>query len=62
MRNRKYKPIQVHAETHAIIKSYCDEYGFKIGGFIRMVVEKELQGWKPEDDSNKKRLLVETKN
>ena len=62
MRNKKYKPIQVHAETHAIIKSYCDEYGFKIGGFIRMVVEKELQGWKPEDDSNKKRLLVETKN
>ena len=62
MRNRKYKPIQVHAETHAIIKSYWDEYGFKIGGFIRMVVEKELQGWKPVDGSNKKRLLVETKN
>ena len=62
MRNIKYKPIQVHAETHAIIKSYCDEYGFKIGGFIRMIVEKELQGWKPEDGSNKKRLLVEIKN
>ena len=36
MINKKYKPIQVPAETHAIIKSYCDEYGFKIGGFIRM--------------------------
>ena len=41
MRNKKYKPIQVPAETHAIIKSYCDEYGFKIGGFIRMIVEKD---------------------
>ena len=62
MRNKKYKPIQVPAETHAIIKSYCDEYGFKIGGFIRMIVEKELLGWKPNDGNNKKRLLVETKS
>ena len=56
MRNKKYKPIQVPAETHAIIKSYCDEYGFKIGGFIRMIVEKELLGWKPNGEKNKKRL------
>ena len=44
-------------------KVHCESHEFRNSDdLVRMIVEKELLGWKPNDGNNKKRLLVETKN
>lgn len=41
--DKKYSGFFSEAEEKGI-KKYCEKHGFKVSGFIRWVVKKELNG------------------
>ena len=41
---KKYGMIQVSAETHQLLREYCNHHGFKMGGFIEAIIKQYIKG------------------
>jgi hypothetical protein len=34
--------LQIKKEIHTLLKSYCDEHGFKMGSLVENLIKKQL--------------------
>ena len=46
VKRKQYGMIQVSAETHQLLKNYCEHHGFKLGGFVEAVIKQYIKGKK----------------
>jgi hypothetical protein len=38
----KYAMLQIKKETHELLKSYCEEHGFKMGSLVENLIKKHV--------------------
>ena len=43
---KKYAMIQIDAELHAVLKDFCKEKGYKIGGLIESLIKDRIESSK----------------
>jgi hypothetical protein len=43
----KYAMLQIKKETHELLKSYCEEHGFKMGSLVENLIKKHINPPKP---------------
>ena len=56
MESKGRKQITISEKTHSRVKEFCDEYGFKMQGWIDHVLREKLEQYKglpPFDKLNK---------
>jgi hypothetical protein len=41
--------LQIKKEIHTLLKSYCDEHGFKMGSLVENLIKKQLGFTKPQE-------------
>lgn len=39
--------LQIKKETHELLKSYCEEHGFKMGSLVENLIKKHINPPKP---------------
>lgn len=44
----KYAMLQIKKETHELLKSYCEEHGFKMGSLVENLIKKHIGVSKPQ--------------
>ena len=44
VKRKQYGMIQVSAETHQLLKNYCEHHGFRIGGLVEAIVKQYIKG------------------
>lgn len=49
---KRYKMIQIDEETHAVLKEFCEERGYKISGLIRSLVKEKIRSSKKVASKN----------
>jgi len=37
-----YAMLQIKKETHELLKSYCEEHGFKMGSLVENLIKKHV--------------------
>jgi hypothetical protein len=52
--------LQIKKETHTILKTYCEENGFKMGSLVEKLIRKHINSEKQK--SVKPDYIVRTKN
>ena len=55
-----YSMLQIKKETHTILKTYCEENGFKMGSFVEKLIRKHINSEKQK--LVKPDYIVRTKN
>jgi hypothetical protein len=55
-----YSMLQIKKETHTILKTYCEENGFKMGSLVEKLIRKHINSEKQK--SVKPDYIVRTKN
>lgn len=43
----KYAMLQIKKETHELLKTYCEEHGFKMGSLVENLIKKHIGVTKP---------------
>jgi hypothetical protein len=38
----KYAMLQLNKETHVLLKSYCEEHGFKMSSLVDKLIKKHI--------------------
>ncbi len=38
----EHSMLQIKKEIHTLLKSYCDEYGFKMGSLVENLIKERL--------------------
>jgi len=46
----KYAMLQIKKETHELLKTYCEEHGFKMGCLVENLIKKHVGFIKPKSD------------
>jgi len=44
----KYAMLQIKKETHELLKTYCEEHGFKMGSLVENLIKKHIGFTKPQ--------------
>lgn len=44
----KYAMLQIKKETHELLKTYCEEHGFKMGSLVENLIKKHIGVSKPQ--------------
>jgi hypothetical protein len=44
----KYAMLQIKKETHELLKTYCEEHGFKMGSLVENLIKKHVGVTKPQ--------------
>jgi hypothetical protein len=44
--NKKYAMIQIDAEVHQMLKEFCKEKGYKIGGLVESLIKDKVESVK----------------
>ncbi len=44
----KYAMLQIKKETHELLKTYCEEHGFKMGSLVENLIKKHIGVTKPQ--------------
>jgi hypothetical protein len=42
-KEKKYAMIQVSSEIHELLRDYCKQNGFKIGGLVSNLIRKHIK-------------------
>lgn len=43
MTKKEYKMVQISAETHRLLKEYCNQHGFNMSGLIAKLVRQQVK-------------------
>jgi hypothetical protein len=43
----KYAMLQIKKDTHEMLKTYCEEHGFKMGSLVENLIKKHIGIAKP---------------
>jgi hypothetical protein len=38
----KYAMLQIKKDTHELLKTYCEEHGFKMGSLVENLIKKHI--------------------
>lgn len=45
----KYSMLQIKKEIHELLKTYCEEHGFKMGSLVENLIKKQVGVPKPQN-------------
>lgn len=43
IKERGWALVQIHADTHKLLKEYCDEHGFKMSALTNNLIKKHIK-------------------